>query len=62
MAANSRAVVLVVVGVVLALFSVLADMVGVGTHPDFGWKQIVGTLLGVVIAGIGVWGMRARRQ
>jgi hypothetical protein len=42
MAANTRWVLLVIVGVVLALASVLADWIGVGAHPDFGWKQIVG--------------------
>jgi protein-S-isoprenylcysteine O-methyltransferase Ste14 len=62
MAAHNRAVVLVMIGVALASFSVLADTIGVGAHPDFGWKQIVGTVAGVVIVGIGVWGMRARRE
>jgi len=48
----------VVIGVLLALFSVLADTIGVGAHPDFGWRQILGTVLGVAIAGFGVRGMR----
>lgn len=59
MAARGGSVVLVVIGVALALISVLADAVGVGTGPGFGWKQIVGTVVGVVIAGIGVRGIRA---
>jgi hypothetical protein len=59
MAVRSRSVALVVIGVALALISVLADMVGVGSGLGFGWKQIVGTALGVVIAGAGVWGLRA---
>jgi len=61
MAANTRLVVTVIVGVVLALVSVLADWLGVGAHPDFGWKQIVGTALGMALAGVGLWGLRAGR-
>jgi hypothetical protein len=59
MAARSRSVALVVMGVALASLSVLADVIGVGTGPGFGWKQIVGTVLGIVIAGVGVWGIRS---
>lgn len=59
MTAHGRGVALVVIGVLLALFSVLADTIGVGAHPDFGWRQILGTVLGVAIAGFGVRGMRA---
>jgi hypothetical protein len=61
MAARSRSVALVVIGVALASLSVLADVIGVGTGPGFGWKQIVGTAAGIVVAGCGVWGMRAGR-
>jgi hypothetical protein len=59
MTAKNRSMLLVIVGVVLTLASVLADSVGVGAHPDFGWKQIVGLIVGVVVAGIGVRGLRA---
>ncbi len=62
MAAHSRAVAVVIIGVALASFSVLADTIGVGAHPDFGWKQIVGAVMGVVIAGFGIWWMRAKPE
>lgn len=61
MAARSRSVALVVIGVALASLSVLADVLGVGADPDFGWKQIVGAVAGIVVAGVGVWGMRSGR-
>jgi hypothetical protein len=45
---------LIVVGVVLALASLLVDAVGVGTE-GFGAGQIIGLILGVVLAGVGVY-------
>jgi uncharacterized membrane protein YvlD (DUF360 family) len=45
---------LIVVGVVLALASLLVDAVGIGTE-GFGAAQIAGLILGVVLAGVGVY-------
>ena len=44
---------LLVVGIVLLLLSLAADMIGVGAGPGFGIKQIVGAATGVVAAIIG---------
>jgi len=45
---------LIVVGVVLALASLLVDVIGVGTE-GFGIAQIVGLILGIVLVGVGVY-------
>jgi hypothetical protein len=45
---------LIVVGVVLALASLLVDAVGIGTE-GFGVGQIVGLIVGIVLAGVGVY-------
>jgi hypothetical protein len=45
---------LIVVGVVLALASLLVDVVGVGTA-GFGVGQIIGLILGIILAGAGVY-------
>jgi len=42
-----------VLGVVLVIVSVLADMIGVGSAPGFGYKQIVGSIVGIVLVGAG---------
>ena len=52
--------VLGVVGVVLALVSLLADPIGLGGEPRFGWKQWLGLVAGVVIAIVGAWQYRAK--
>lgn len=46
---------LIGVGIVLLLVSVFADPLGIGGYPGFGTKQIVGTILGIVIGVIGLF-------
>ncbi len=45
--------VLLIVGIILVLAAITADLTGIGGQPGFGWKQIVGTGLGVVVAIVG---------
>ena len=52
--------VLGVVGVVLALVSLLADPIGLGGEPRFGWKQWLGLIAGIVIAIVGARQYRAK--
>jgi uncharacterized membrane protein len=52
--------VLGVVGVILALVSLLADPIGLGGEPRFGWKQWLGLVSGIVVAIVGAWQYRAK--
>jgi hypothetical protein len=52
--------VLLLVGVLLFLVSVLADSIGIGV-PGFGWKQLVGLVVGVVLAAAGIVSLRSPR-
>ena len=52
-------VALIVIGVVLLIGSLAGDMIGIGNFAGFGRYQIVGIILGVVVAGAG-FVMRAR--
>jgi hypothetical protein len=54
MSKKAQGVVLLVVGVLLFLVSLAADPLGVGAAPGLGWKQIVGAVVGVVLAGAGM--------
>ncbi len=47
--------VLLVVGVVVLAVAVFADALGFGGAAGFGWKQIVGSLAGVVVGAVGGW-------
>lgn len=61
MAANSRSRLLLIVGIALVLVGLAADVVGVGGHPDFGWKQILLVGVGIVIAIVGGLGLRSKQ-
>lgn len=51
------ALVIIAVGIVVLLVSLGADVLGIGTSPKsfFGYKQMAGTLGGVVLALVGVF-------
>jgi len=47
--------VLVFLGMVMLVVSLAADTLGIGNVPGFGWKQILGAVVGAVVALGGVW-------
>jgi uncharacterized membrane protein len=51
---------LIVLGILIALVSLFADALGIGTYPrdHFGWKQILGAVVGLVLLA---YGLRRRR-
>jgi hypothetical protein len=59
MSTRTQGVVLLVVGVLVFLVSAAADTLGVGGAPGFGWKQITGVIVGVVVAAAGMVRLRS---
>ncbi len=55
MSQKTLGIILVVLGIVLLVVAVFADSLGVGARHGFGWKQIVGSIAGVVVAVVGAW-------
>ena len=53
--------VLIAVGVVLLALSALADPIGIGNDDGFGWKQILGVIIGAGIALVGLALIYVRR-
>jgi hypothetical protein len=53
------ALVILVVGVLLALVSLFADPLGIGGEPGFGYKQTAGLVVGVALVAAGCWRMRS---
>jgi hypothetical protein len=47
--------VLIVLGAVLLIVSLAADVIGIGNGNGFGWKQILGSIAGVLVAVGGGW-------
>ena len=52
--------VLLVLGVLIFLVAAAADRLGVGAASGFGWKQIVGVVVGIVLAVVGMVRLRSR--
>lgn len=51
----------IAVGTLLILVALLADVVGLGGEPGFGWKQGVLLVIGLaLVAGGALWGRVAR--
>jgi hypothetical protein len=44
---------LMIVGVVVLIGSLAADVFGIGVAPGFGYRQIIGTIAGVIVAVVG---------
>jgi hypothetical protein len=48
-------------GVLVMLFAVLADAIGLGRDPGFGWKQGIGLVIGLgLVVGGALWGRASR--
>lgn len=53
--ARMLSIVMIVVGLVLAVVSAFADQIGLGAPGStFGWKQLLGTVIGIAILIAGV--------
>jgi hypothetical protein len=47
-------VVLLVVGIIVLLVSVLADVIGIGNQTVFGYLQIAAAVVGAIVAVVGL--------
>lgn len=56
-ASGMRSTIDLVVGGLLALLALLADTIGIGRVPGFGWKQTLALLVGLALMGVG-WFLR----
>ena len=56
MQTNKTAPILVLaIGIGLLVVSLLADVIGIGDDPGFGSQQTTGTIVGVLIAAVGLY-------
>ena len=47
--------VLIALGTIIAVASLVVDVIGIGGNYGFGWKQQLGTAIGLIVAFGGVW-------
>ena len=57
MSTKTIGLILIVLGVIIAVISATADVIGLGNQVQmgFGWRQQLGTAVGVVVAVVGIW-------
>ncbi len=55
LSSRNAAIAITVVGVVLLLLGLLADVIGVGDEESFGSTQIAMTVVGALVAALGVF-------
>ena len=47
---------LILLGMIVSIFSIVADPIGVGLAPQVvGWKQLTGSNIGIFIGFVGLW-------
>jgi hypothetical protein len=47
-------IILFIIGVLISILVLVLDLTGIGTTPGFGWNQIIGVVVGAVVAIVGV--------
>ena len=56
-------IIVIIVGVLLAAVSLLADVLGLGGDPNaVGWKQFLGAGVGILVVIIGVWFVNRKEE
>ena len=47
-------IICLIVGIIVLILSLIADPVGIGGAVGFGWKQIVGAIVGIIFGIVGL--------
>ncbi len=51
---NTSSIVVIALGALILLASLTADLTGLGDHVGFGLKQVIGTVVGIIVLAMGV--------
>ncbi len=57
---KTASIVVAVLGALILLASLTADMTGLGDDPGFGKQQTIGSVVGIVVLVIGIYLSRAK--
>jgi uncharacterized membrane protein len=55
MSKKTIGIVLIALGVIIVVVSLAADPLGIGSGNGIGWRQQLGTVIGAIVALVGVW-------
>jgi len=59
---TASSIAVIALGALILLASLTADMIGLGDQLGFGPKQIIGTVIGIILLAMGVDFLRAARR
>ncbi len=48
-------IVILVVGIVVLVLSLAADFIAAGAYSGFGYQQVIGVILGVIVGAVGLF-------
>jgi uncharacterized membrane protein len=60
MSAKTISLVLLIIGAVLLVLSLFADLIGIGSYPGMHSSQIAGIIMGVILLALGLYFRFAR--
>lgn len=60
MSKRTIGLIVMIAGLLLVLLSITADLVGIGAEPGFGWKQILGVIVGFLMVAGAAWVSRKK--
>jgi len=55
MSAKTISLVLLIIGAVLLVLSLFADLIGIGSYPGMHSSQIAGIIMGVILLALGLY-------
>ncbi len=55
MSKKSLSLIAIIVGLILMIVSLIADLIGLGSYPGINWAQIVGAVVGLGTVLLGFW-------
>ena len=56
---NPLGIILLVLGIVILVFFLIVDIIGIG-DPGFGYRQITGVVIGIIVGGVG-WLLKGKK-
>jgi uncharacterized membrane-anchored protein len=60
MSAKTISLVLLIIGAVLLVLSLFADLIGIGSYPGMHSSQVTGIIMGVILLALGLYFRFAR--
>jgi hypothetical protein len=55
MAAQKIGIVLQLIGLIIFILAIMLDFIGLGVYPGYGYKQIIGVIVGAIAINVGDW-------